>query len=560
MKIVLQGLAGANLAMDPTLLKENVGVQSLNHKPTRGNFQPWKVPLSVKTGMPSSRMTIYRMGRDTASDTQYWLSWTTLVHAMRGFISADTTERTFYTGDGFPKQTDNTIALASEPYPSAWRYLGVPRPTDTPTVTELTAGSATETQILYYVYTFVTDKGEESAPSPVSLPVSGKTDATYTLANLAGPPAGNYGINRKRIYRTQTGVAGDTEFFFLREIVYTLDTTTDDKRALGEVLPTDGWEMPNSGMTWLTPMWNGMAAGIIPGGAVRYCVAYKPYAWPETFETLPPDASAVALGRFQQSLLVLTTARPVLVQGSSPDALQDSPIEFDEPCIAPRSVVSFGHGVVWACPDGLAYFGVGGPKMLTAGLMTRDDWQAIAPSTIIGTSYEGAYVGFYTVGGVKRGFMIDPVAPEGLFFLETGYDAAFYDELQDALYVLDGTTIKKWDAGAALMTATFRSKEFRTPPTLMSWGRVVADAYPVTVRCDALNLKADVVTALVAKWGGKLTAPDATTLRFSKTVTDAEPWPLPGGYRARNWQVQVETTTPVTQVAVVTDIKELVPE
>jgi hypothetical protein len=66
---------------------------------------------------------------------------------------------------------------------------------------------------------------------------------------------------------------------------------------------------------------------------------------------------------------------------------------------------------------------------------------------------------------------------------------------------------------------------------------------------------------MVAKWEGKLTAPDATTLRFSKTVTNAKPWPVPGGYRARGWQVQVETAVgPVTQVALATDIKEFVPE
>ena len=43
----------------------------------------------------------------------------------------------------------------------------------------------------------------------------------------------------------------------------------------------------------------------------------------------------------------------------------------------------FGHGVVWACPDGLAYFGDNGVSLLTAGIMTKEDWQAINPKTLV---------------------------------------------------------------------------------------------------------------------------------------------------------------------------------
>ncbi|WP_213956349.1 hypothetical protein [Variovorax sp. dw_954] len=556
MKITLQGFAGSNRAMHPKLLPDTVGVDSVNQNPGRGDLRPWRAPLNVAT-VPSPRQTIYRMGRDAPSDTVYWLSWTGVVHAMRGFIPDDTTERTFYTGDGIPKQTDNTIAIASAPYPTAWRALGVPVPTVSPILTALTAGSASDTEIRYYVFTYVTDKGEESAPSPVSLPCSGKTDATWTISNLAAPPAGPYGINRIRVYRTQTGQAGDTEFFFLREIVSTLDTTTDDLRALGEVLLTDGWLPPNPDMTNLTPMWNGMAAGIVPGGSVRYCVPYKPYAWPVAYESLPPDAKAVALGRIGQSLLVLTTAKPFLVSGASSDSLTDEPLEFGESCVSSRSVVSFGHGVAWACPDGLAYYGAGGPKILTNGIMTRDDWQAINPSTIVGGAYEGAYIGFYTVGGVKKGFCIDPVSPAGIYWLETGYDSMFFDELQDALYVLDGVNVRKWDAGESLMTATFRSKVFRAYATNFAAGRVIADSFPMTIKLEAQNLEAAAVTAILAARPGRYTAPNATTLRYTAAVADRKPFRLPGDFTALDWQVEVSGTASVQQVVIASTMNEL---
>lgn len=557
MRIGVNGFAGAVVAPNPKLLADGVGVVSLNQKPGRGDLRPWRQPLNVAT-VPADTRTIYRMGRDVASDSLYWLSWSTVVHAIHGFISGDATERTYYTGDGAPKQTNNTIALAAPPYPTAYRDLGVPVPVSAPLLVPLAEGVADETEIRYYVYTYVTDQGEESAPSPVSLEVSCKTDATFTIENLDAPPAGEHGINRLRVYRTQTGTAGDAEYFFLREELATIGTTTDDGRSLGEVMPTDGWLPPPATLSYLTAMWNGMAAAInTVDGAVRYCVAYKVYAWPIAYETLPPNAKAVALGVFGQNLLVLTTGRPVLVSGSSPDSLDEQPLPMAQSCVAPLSAVGLGHGVAWACPDGLAYVGESGAKLLTTGLITRDQWQAMNPASMTGAIYEGAYFGTYEVDGARRGFLIDPLNPTGIYFLDVGYEAMFFDESQDALFVLDGTAIKKWDAGTAMMTATFRSKVFTGTARNFAGARVEADAFPVTVVFDALDLAPDVVAERTAERPDLFTAPDATTLRHTRVVADAEPFRLPSGFEARNHQVEVETTSSVQWVAMASSMAEL---
>jgi len=555
-RLSIEGFLGANNAMQPMMLQNNVGVLSLNQNPSRGDLRPWREPLDVAT-IPAGTKTIYRMGRDVASDTQYWLTWATRVHAMRGFIPDDTTERTFYTGDGIPKQTDNTIALGGTPYPNAWRALGVPVPTVACLLVELGAGVADDTEIRYYTYTYVTDKGEESAPAPVSLPVSGKSDATWTINNLGAAPAGPYGINRIRVYRTQTGQAGDTEFFFLREIVSTLDTTTDDGRELGEVLPTDGWLPPHAEMKCLTPMWNGMAAGIVPGGAVRYCVAYKPYAWPVAFESLPADTQAVGLAVFGQSLLVLTTGRPILVGGASPESLTDEPLEFAESCVSEPGIVSFGHGVAWPAPDGLAYFGGGGAKLITGGVLTRDDWLAMNPHTMIGGMYEGAYLGIYTQGGVKKAFLIDPLNPTGIYYLEAGYDGLYFDQLQDALYLIDGIQVRKWNAGSDVMQARFRSKVFRVSLSNFAGGRLIGKDFPATFIVDAMGMQPAAVAARVADNPDLFSAPDATTLRYTKTVPDGEVFRLPGGFSCREWQLEVRTSGSVQQIAIASSLSVL---
>jgi len=631
----LSGFAGENRALHPMLLPEAVGLVSTNQKPGRGDLRPWNAPLAVAT-VPAGRKTIYRMGLDVASDVNYWLSWTTPVHAVRGPNASDAAERTYYTGSGTPKWTNTTLALSSAPFPTAYRELGMPPPTTVPvltaalpaavaasalvidsvyTVTDagntdwIALGAANElvtagnlvfgtvytikslgstnfalfgaassavgvvftatangngtgvvtkndltgevftaqalgtgtgtaratsevTETRYYAYTTVSELGEESAPSGPSLPITCKQNAIVTLTNLS-TPSGAYGINRYRIYRTQTG-STSTEFFFLREIASNLATTTDDKRTLGEVLPTTTWLMPPADLSHLTGLWNGMMAGIT-GRAVRFCEAFVPYAWPAAYEVLASNTTPVALGTFGQTLVVLTNGAPILVGGGSPDAMDEQPTAFLQACVASASVVSLGHGVAWASPDGLAYIGQDGARMLTEGVMTREDWQALAPSSILGCMFERRYFGFYTVGGSRKGFVVDPANPSGVYFLDFGVDAVYVDDLQDALYVLDGVSVKKWDASSAL-TVTFKSKLHRLPKPACAFAvaEVTADAYPVTFK-----LYADGV------------------LRHTQTVASAAPFRLPSGYHAQTAQMEVSGTAAVQGVAVAHSMAEL---
>jgi hypothetical protein len=557
-KIALATFAGAVKALEPKLLADTIGTESFNQRPGRGDLRPWRTPLPVYTA-PFGTKTIYRMGRATPSDVNYWLTWPTQVYAIHGFVSGDTTERTYFTGDGPPKQINNTIALAAPPYPSAYTLLGVPAPAQALLVTPLDTGVATDMEIRYYTYTYVTAQGDESAPAPVSNQVECKTDDTLSIANIAAPPSGSYGIDRIRFYRTQSGAEGATEFYFLREELATVTATTDDGRTLGEILATDAWLPPPATLTNLTAMWNGMAAGIVAAeGSVRYCIAYKPYAWPIAYETLTPNAKAVALVVYGQRLLILTNGKPVLVAGSGPDALDEQPLEFSQACASARSAVGVGHGAIWASPDGLAYFGDGGAKLLTAGILTEDQWQAMNPASMTGAAYKGAYFGSYLdAGGVRRGFFIDSVSPTGLFYMEQGFETMFFDESQGILYVLDGTSLKKWDFGAALMTAKFRSKVFTGTPVNYSAMRVESEGYPVTVIVDALNLEPLIVTTMIAERPDVYTSPAAGVLRQTHVVNDSKAFRLGGGFLARAWQLEVQSQAAVQWVQAATSIREL---
>lgn len=556
--IRLAGFSGENRALHPTLLSDAVGVISRNQKPGRGDLRAWKQPLAVAS-VPSGRATIYRMGRDVAADAQYWLSWTGAVHAVRGFDPNDTSERTYFTGDGAPKVTDNQALDGTDPQsnPSVTRPLGLPAPSSAPTVSTIAGGTSETLVTAFYVYTYVNDWGWESAPSPPSSENTRPSDAQATVSGFSSVPSGNYNVNRIRIYRTATGSSGATEFFFLREIALGTASTTDDNRDLGEVLPTTTWSPPPEDLHTLTALWNGMLAGI-SGNRVRLCEPYTAYAWPDEYDLVPPDSKPIGLGVFGQSLLVLTTGRPLLAQGSSPESMDQQPLEIPQGCLAARSVVSMGSGVAWASADGLCWYGSGGARILTAGIMTREDWQALKPATIVAKLYEGLYFGSYDDGSGRKGFLIDPANPTGIFFLDTGYATMHFDELQDQLYVLSGTSVQKWDAGASSMTYRFKSKQFRAPePLNFAALEVRADAYPVMVRIDAVGLPAATVSAMVAARPTIFSAPVATTLRYTVSVPSMEPCRLPGGFSVHDWQLEVEGTAAVQSVAFATSVEEL---
>ena len=531
------GFAGENRALHPKLLPDNLGTLSRNQKPGRGDLRPWKVPLSV-SAVSAGAKTIYRMGRDVASDANYWLTWPTVVHAVRGFDVSDSTERTYYTGDGAPKVTSNTMALASAPYPTTSRPMGMPAPTAAPSVSTNSGSWTGATQTYFYVYTYVNDWGWESAPSPVSAQQNRPADATAAISGFAAMPAGNFGLAAVRVYRTQTGSSG-TEFFFLREIAVSGATvasasTTDDNRKLGEVMPSTTWITPPDDLSFLTGLWNGMMAAI-SGTAVRFCEAYTFYAWPIAYDVVPPDSKPVGLGVVGQQLVVLTTGRPLIVTGSNPDSMDQMPLEFAQACVSPRSIVSMGNGVVWASDDGLCWYGSGGPSVLTAGVMMREDWQALKPSSIIGKMYEGLYFGSYDDGSGRKGFVINPAEPRGIYFLDSGYEAMHFDELQDQLYVLDGTSVKRWDAGASLMTVKAKSKTFSfLAPTNLAVATVVADAYPVTFKLHVDG-----------------------AIKYTKTVTSRQPFRLPSGFLGFDWQMEVEASSPIQVVALANAVSEL---
>lgn len=533
---------GANRALDPNLLPETVGVDVINAEPGAGVARPLRGRVTVAT-VPTSpqRQTIYRMGRDTPNDAAYWLSWSAIVNAIRGFDKTDPTERTYYTGDGTPKWTDNTIALGTPPYPQASRELAVPAPTDAAIITEATPGSGTE-ETRYYVHTFINELGWESAPSPVSAGFACEPGCVLNITGLPAAPAGNYGITGRRIYRTQSGANGSADFFFLREVAIGTTSTTDDGRALGDALATTGWIPWPSTAHSLIALWGGMYSAL-SGKTLHISEPGIPYAAPVKYD-IELQHTGVTTLKWEQNLLVLTTGTPVIVQGQDPLGMTDMPLRNVWPCVAKTGAVAMGDGGVWPSNEGLAstYY----DKLLTDDIISPENWKAMNPSTMVAGRWGRFYVCSYDDGVSRKGFILDPKTPHTtLTFLSSGFDACDYDELAHVLYVLEGGSVRKFGTGAHLAVG-LRSKKFKqTSPTSFRFAKVVADVYPITLNVYTEHV--DRVTNAITQ-----------VLRATRTVQNQHVFSLPGGFRAEDWQLELQGVLgPVKAVRLVGDPKHL---
>lgn len=539
-KISYRVFGGMRPARVPELLAHGEADQATNTKLTNGNLQPFLGLASVialSSGSPIR--SIYRFGQSVQSETQFWFQSNNDVDYVKGMVDSDTEERTYYTGDGYPKKTKAGIATSATPYPTTSYKMGIPRPASA--LTASVSGSPTDpddpAETVTYVVTYVSTWGEEGGPGPAATTVSWRPGQTLNLTSIPGAPAGNYTISTKRIYRSAAGSAS-TKFQFLVELPLATSSYADTTITanLGDVLETDGWDEPDDSMIGLTAMANGMLAGFF-GNTVCFSVPFVPYAWPIRYRQ-SVDAPIVGIAAFDQSLFVGTTQGIYIFTGSDPASISSEKLAAPQSCVSKRSIVEMAGGVIFAAPDGLMLVSTGmrEPRNLTEGLMQREEWQAYKPSSMDGYEVDNRYLVFFDTGA-RQGGLIFTFGSEATFVETDVYATAGYrDRAGDKLFLVAANVVNKWDAGSAL-TFLWRSNVTRFPAEQMfNCARVEAVAYPVTF---------------------KLYAGNTSVLLHTQTVTSGYAFRLPAGTRYRRFMVEVSGTATVRVVEIATSMREL---
>lgn len=557
----------------PRLLPDTGAQHAENIRLEDGGLKPIRKAriAHVFTGL-TDIATIYKWGAT-------WLSWNTVVNAVPGPVATD---RLYYTGDGTPK-----MRVGSTVY-----ELAVPYPTAALTAVVGGVGSGDVTTRLY-VYTWVTDYGEESEPCPISADVSWQSGQTVTLSGFQATPAGR-AISKQRIYRSQSSNQAGTDLFLIEERAASTSSYVDTHAPddFQEVLPSRDYNQPPADLTGLVSLPNGMMAGF-SGKQLCFCEPYKPHAWPEKYRLTSPF-NIVGLGAYGTTVVAGTEGYPFVASGNAPEAMIEEKIEVNLPCINGRGLVDLGYSVAYPSNDGLVVVTNGTATVATDALFTRPKWQNLGPETMIGGQFAGRYFASYTHvevdGSTTKGTRIIDLTGQQPFVLRaTISPSAFYYDLPTGqLYYLDGDTVYEWDAlGEANEVMTWTSKRVVLDQPA-SFGAVVVESGDVLTVEDQAALDAEI--AAIEAYNATVFANDmnaeidgAEINQFAFAGDDMQP--LPGqkyisvriyadgklvrvvtdmdkvkrikSVLAREWEVQVNGTAEVDQILIATTAREL---
>lgn len=472
MLLKLIGFKGELPSVQPRSLPDAYAKFAFDSKLNDGSLKSFRKSRYVTALASGTYKTISLFG-----DT--WRGWGTDVDAVPAPVAAD---RLYITGDGAPKMISGGTT-----YPLA---LDQPATKLTATIGGTASSDLGSTRL--YVYTWVTDFDEESAPCPISDSIYWKPSQTVTLSGFANPPAGR-SINRQRIYRAQTSTTG-TKLYFIAERVASNANFTDTVAVDGfvEEIPSLYYNTPVSTLKGLTAMPNGMMAAF-SGKDIYFCEPFIPHAWPQSY-SLTCDYEIVGLGSFGSSLAVLTKGNPYLVSGTSPDSMTMEKLEVNLPCINSRSIQDMGYAIAYASYDGLVMISSSGASVVTKGIFNREEWNKLDPSTFSTGQRDSRYFAAYSyvdgTEGIKTGTLIIDTSGEQPFVIRSSIypSAFFYDLVSGALYYVVDNGIYEWDAvGKPYNVQAWRSKEFILPKPA-NFGVIYIDSD------DAMN--ADEIAAL----------------------------------------------------------------
>lgn len=162
------------------LLQDTQAQVATNARLTSGALEPLHDTLLRNIPGTPGLKSVHRIV--DAAGNEFFLGWDVDVDVAIGPIAGDETFRRYFTGDNEPRVTNLALANSIAPYPHDFFVLGVFPPR---TAADLVhAGGAGTAVARAVVYTFVTQWGEESQPSPPTAVITGKVDGTWTIGGV----------------------------------------------------------------------------------------------------------------------------------------------------------------------------------------------------------------------------------------------------------------------------------------------------------------------------------------------------------------------------------------
>lgn len=420
-----------------------------------------------------------------------------------------------------------------------------------------------------YVYTFVSEYGEEGPPSAPTN-ATGNVGETWNLVipDPSSAQLANRSINKKRIYRTVTASNGSASYFLVAEINVGVtafaDTYADDDITGNGILETEGWTEPPATLQGWVAMPNGIIAGW-KDNEIWFCEPYRPHAWPAEYVAVV-DYPVVGCGVMGQTLVVCTTGSPWTATGVHPSVMSLAKINSYEPCVSRGSIISTPGGVIYASPNGLVVAVPGAVSTLTNGLIGPAEWQAATDtSKLRAVQFNTAYMAYQAPGtSDTKGLMIEP---------SQQYTRNGYIELADSSYTITNIMADPWSSTPIIIRGgqiyvldqpdntnyqpyKWRSKIFK----MRNKENLGAMKVYFDVPTGSPTLTTEVInpTTLTSTMYGIVRVYCDGVLRYSRELrSSGVEFRLPSGFKAEEWQFEIEARVRVTDIQVASTSREL---
>lgn len=464
MRLVIEQPGGMIPLIEPSKLPVNNALKAVNCRFDNGSLRPYAGLTDKTANLASNTKTIFFY------EDLHWFSWDNEVHIVESPINNDAFARVYYTGEGAPKITVNSVATGGGVMPVLSYRMGVRQPT-APSVGIISSNEQnTEGQgddiTTFYVLTYVNEYGEEGMPSGLSTEVTKLNPDAVVNLTFESLTGNDQNIVSRRLYRVV-----DDAYRLVATIPLATLTYADSKKdfELGIVLDTFAFAEPMQEMKGLTAMANGILAGF-SGNTVGFSEAFLPHAWPIDYQQTTNE-DVIGMKAIGNSLVVTTKGKPYLFTGVSPDSISSEKIEIAQACVSSRSMVDMGEYVIYASPDGLVAISASNATVITEGLFNKRTWAQYQPETIHAEHYEGKYVAFY---GGTAGFIFDPSSKN---FIELDFyaKALYNDLLTDTLYMSINDQLKSFDESLASLT--------------FEWSKSIRLDYRVSPSCAYVDLE-----------------------------------------------------------------------
>lgn len=382
--MIIETFRGISPRTPEHVLARGQATRAHNVDLSHGSLHPWREPLAVRQ-MDAGTRTLEMYGCCA-------FGWDTCVSVARWLPDCP---RLYLTGHAaYPELATVNLGKCELTY----QRLGVPMPTTLPLVSYITVPEKTvESAARNYVFTYVNNLGEESAPSYPSSSLTVDDGQAVTVSGWAAQPE-EYVVERVRIYRLATGFRTGAEkeqeftsdYLLVDEIPVSQGQYLDRKKDLDLQWPLGTREVrePPAALQQITAI-DGVAtlAGFV-GNKLYFTKNGQPWNWPLELEVTLDD-NIVGMAEDDGKLYITTTGRPYVVDGIAdcgdrpcrPVVKSDYPFA-DIGCGYAHSRTITPFGLVYASAEGLILLSSrDAPTVLTDGVLAARDWAQLRPDT-----------------------------------------------------------------------------------------------------------------------------------------------------------------------------------